>query len=675
MTTATFVHAVGSHAAALLVIVAQSCVGARLLGWARMDEALSIHERLLFGWATGFAVTTAAWMLLVGTGGFGPVSVLAVLGGALLVSWPVPREIARRIAVVLRTADRPAQLAVAVGLLVLVLWAWPFWLETLLPNADWDAALYHLPLAERYQGGALWGRDPYFPAFSFPGAVHLCYAALMSLGLESAITPLNFQITLLCGVATVVLARRIGNRRSPIWAAVAFATTPILWQLGLDARIDSFLTFTIVLAVYAVVRFAQEGHDAHLALAALCLGGAIGCKYTALPFAAALGVVGLGFRLWGPRGRRGLGRLAALALLLIAIPNAAWYVANGVLHGDPLFPLLRGDYYVQADTGARVYLPRANQAIDPTRLEDPAVRATLRRLESIDTKAAPTHLFDFVDLLRNPDRYAVKPSHGMGPLLLLSLVLPLALPLAPEKRRGAILVWSLGWGAYVVLGSQTGLLRYALPALPLLAAATGLLISNLPWRALRIAIAVAALALFVRDHQAEQRKLELLRVDEVLRAEPSPWRDTAARIRWLEKVGFNFTPPMAYMSKEIARRVADGRMPADCSIWMVGEGKGRLLPCRYAPDASWFAHRFIGELENADLDPDRVARSLRRQGFTHVLYNRAYYDWVASDTDTSRARVAFALAHLERFLESHGTLLVEAGGLRLYALRPARGPR
>ncbi len=674
MTTATFVHAIGSHAAALLVIIAQSCIGARILGWTGMDEALSTHERLLFGWAAGFALTTAIWMALTGMGLLGPVPVVLVFVAALLVSWPVPRELAHRIAVVLRTADRATQLAVALGLAALALWAWPFWIETLLPNADWDAALYHLPLAERYLDGSLWGRDPYFPAYAFPGAVHLLYAALMAVGLESSITPLNFQITLLTLVATVVLARRIGDRRSPIWASIAFSTTPILWQLGMDARIDGFLTFAIVLAVYAVVRFAQEGRDPHLALAALCLGAAIGCKYTALPFAFVLGAIGLGFRLWGPRGIRGLGRLIAVTTLLIAVPNAAWYVANGVLHGDPIFPILRGDYMMSA-SGDRVYLARGDEEIDAAFLEDPGVRDRLERFEATGKSDSPSHLLDLVDVLRDPDRYAVKPGHALSPLLLLSLALPFALPLPPEKRRGTLIVWGLGWGAYALLGTQAPVLRYALPALPLLAAATGVLMTQVPWRSLRIVVALVALVLFARDYQAQERKLDLLQARQLLAAEPSPWNHAPTRLGWLEQVGFNFTPPMAYMTGEIARRVADGRMPADCNIWMVGEGKGRLLPCRYAPDSSWFGHRFVAELHAADLDPARVAMSLREQGVTHVLYNRAYYDWVMTDTDTSRSRVAFALTHLERFLDAHATLQVEAGGLRLYALRPERKRR
>lgn len=668
MTSAAFLHGVGSHAAAFGVLLLQACLGARALRLARMDEVLSTHERLLFGWAVGFALTTAAWMGLSGLGLLAGASVAVVALVTAIAAWPEARLLGEKTWRVVRTADPGTRLAAGVGLVVLAFWAWPFWVETLLPNSDWDSALYHLPLAERYASGALWGRDPYFPAFAFPGAVHLLYAALLAIGLESAITPLAFQVTLLTLVTSIVLARQTGGRRAPIWAALAFATTPILWQLGLDARIDGFLAFEIALAVYALVRFAQQGRDPHLVFAAFALGAAIGTKYTAWPFVVAVGALGLGLRVWAGRGTRGLVRLVAGCTLALALPNAGWYVANLAIHGDPFFPILRGDYVLDARGEAR-HLHRADEPLDPALLADPAVQARLRVIERTPHAEAPDHLFDFVDLLLRPERYAVRPSHGMGPLLLLSLALPLALPVLPERRRAAILLWLLGWGSYGLLGSQTGLLRYAAPSLPLLAAATGVLIARIPWRAVHLAIGLAALLLLARDHESEQRKLALLKPRLVLDGEASPWSDATLRTRWLEQVGFNFTPPMAFVADEMSQRVASGAIPASCRVFMVGEGKGRLLPCDFLPDSSWFGHRFVAELLAAELDPDRVAASLHAQGVTHLLYNRAYYDWVLTDTDTSRERIAFLLAHLERFLDAHAEPVLDVGGIGVYELR------
>jgi hypothetical protein len=336
--------------------------------------------------------------------------------------------------------------------------------------------------------------------------------------------------------------------------------------------------------------------------------------------------------------------------------------------------MLRGDYLLD-EAGERIHLARGDEDPAAEWLDDARVKRRLAELAGRSQTESPTHLLDLVDLLRAPDRYAVKPAHGMGALLLLSLALPLALPARPERRRAAILVGLLGWGSFALLGSQTALLRYAAPALPLLAAATGLVLSRVPWQTLRVAIAAVALVLLVRDYQTQEHKLELLQPELVLSAEPSPWRDPAARLAWLKQVGFNFTPPMAHLVEAVAKEHAAGRIDEHCRIFMVGEGKGRLLPCDFLPDASWFAHRFVAELTNADLDLDRIAKSLHSRGVTHVLYNRDYYDWVLSDTNTSPARVAFALAHLEHFLEANARPLIRVGGLGLFELHTRAAER
>jgi len=582
-------------------------------------------------------------------------------------AWPVARELAADGARVVRATDLQTKLTISLGVVALGVWATPLFVETLLPNSDWDSALYHLPLAERYVDGSLWGDDPYFPAFSFTGAVNLQYAALLSLGLEAAVTPLNFQINVLLLITTLALGRRIGGRSCSLWAVAVFSTTPLLWQLGADPRVDGFLCLTVMLAAYALVGFVQEGKDVHLKLAAVALGAALGCKYTALPFVAAIGGVGIAYRLWGSMGTRGLSRLLATTALLVAIPNAGWYAANLAIHADPVFPMLRGNYF-ETTEGERVYLARANTEELFEHMQDPDARRLLAAFEKTPRTDAPSHLLNLWSLLSNPDLYAVKPRHGLGLLLFLSLALPLALPLRPERRRGAIVLWTLGWGGFALLGSQTNLLRYVAPLLPMLAAAAALVITRIPVRGIRIAIGLVVVALLVGDFRAGQRQLQLLHPELAL-STPSAWQDDGVRIGWLQQVGYNFTPPVAYAAEQINAMLADGRMPAESRIMMVGEGKGRLLDCESIPDSSWFAHRFVAELQRAGLDHSRLALRLRAQGITHVLFNREYYQWVMTETETARSRLAFAIAHLDRFLGKHGRLLFQGGGIRLFDIR------
>ena len=152
MTISAFSFGLSAHLAALCLLAVQACAGARLL--ARLDgQGLRAHERLLFGWAAGFSLTTACLMLLTLAGGLSGITILVALAGLAVFGWPVARELGADTARVFRATDAPTKLTLLFELLVLAVWQTPLFAETLLPNSDWDAALYHLPLAERCLDG------------------------------------------------------------------------------------------------------------------------------------------------------------------------------------------------------------------------------------------------------------------------------------------------------------------------------------------------------------------------------------------------------------------------------------------------------------------------------------------------------------------------------------------
>ena len=78
----------------------------------------------------------------------------------------------------------------------------------------------------------------------------------------------------------------------------------------------------------------------------------------------------------------------------------------------------------------------------------------------------------------------------------------------------------------------------------------------------------------------------------------------------------------------------------------------------------------------AGFDNDTVFRSLRSQGITHILYNRGYFRWVLSHTETAVEPLAFSMVRLESFFDSHTTMVLDLAGIQLVELvepeRPAR---
>ncbi|MCP5039529.1 MAG: hypothetical protein GY944_00780, partial [bacterium] len=586
------------HLAAAVLLAAQSIVGAailRALGW-RWQSSTAM-ERWLFAVVTGFVVFEVVLLVLALSHALRPGLVAGLGCAAVALAFASDRSmLSRPRALLLPDHARGSALVWAAGICVLIAWMawmWPLAIQTALPNSDWDSALYHLPLAERYLAGEVWNPDPLFSAYSFPGGVSLMYAALLGFGLEHAVIPYNFLFVILSLAAAHALATRLGNASSGAWAVLVCAGIHVLWQQGLDPRVDGFLSFFVVTAMLGlVIALQQRSNPAPLYLLSLSIGAAIGTKYTGVFIGCAFVATALALLLW-KRVRGDLlpaTRSLALCAALVLVPNAAWYASNIVLHGDPLFPMLRGDYYELAgQPGKRLPMTGALDAQWASLRDDALERTRARELADRFEASPPSTLFDLIDVYRRPHAYATKPNHFASPLLLLFALLPFALPRDRGRRDGGVALYGLALVCFFGLASQTNLLRYTLPFLTLFGVGSAVVIARIShplWQALWLASGVAVL---VSHHAPEVRQLEQLR--------PALYAATNGdRLEWLKGVGYNFTRSMPIVVDRINREIEAGTMAPDSVIFMVGEGKGRLLACGYLPDLSWFMQRWSVEL-------------------------------------------------------------------------------
>lgn len=658
------------HLVAALVLAFQGLAGHALLRQFGWQNALESHaERLLFSIVVGFVASNLVLMLLAWTDALNA-TVLGALGLATVTAslWRVRASIPKWVGS-LTSSSVPSNLVTQLtGIAVIaasIYWLWPLLVQTALPNSDWDSALYHLPLAERYLAGKLWNLDPLFSANSFPGGVSLVYAVFLSFGLEAGVIPYNFLFVLLNLLAAYALATRLGNPRSGAWAVLICCGIHILWQQGVDPRVDGFLSLFVATAMLALVIWLRDRSKAvPLYLLAISLGGAIGSKYTGLFIALAFaGLVAAMLVRQRIMGHRSLSlHSALLCAVLIAVPNAAWYASNAIIHGDPLFPMLRGDYY-QDTARPDERIPMAGvlhekfAELSPDSPGRHRANALVRR--SVDD--LPSTLFDLVDVYRHPDSYSTKPNHYASPLLLLFILLPFAMPRAERERAGCFALYGLTLVCFVGLASQTNLLRYTLPFLVLFGVGSALVITRFThpaWRALLLVCGIAVLAL---HHPPEVRKLDRLKPELFVRADGD-------RLEWLTGVGYNFTRAMPVVVDRINLELREGTLDPDSLILMVGEGKGRLLGCNFLPDLSWFMQRWTVEMVRSDFDNDAILRSLRSQGISHILYNRGYFRWVLAHTETAVEPLALAMVGLESFFDAHGTLVFDLAGIQLVEL-------
>ncbi|HUT23071.1 MAG TPA: glycosyltransferase family 39 protein, partial [Sumerlaeia bacterium] len=539
----------------------------------------------------------------------------------------------------------------ALGFLSLgLVWAAPCILQSLLPNHDWDSALYHLPLGRRFieRGIGAAATDPAFVAYDFPAAIHLFYSMFQALGAESGVIPFNLLSVGGVGLGTGVLAARLGGPRAGWWAAGICLSCNMFWELGCDARIDSILTFYFLLACHAVFAWLQNERqsDAWLPAAGMMLGLVVGAKYTGILFAVILGAPALVrlFLIHAPARRRALAALGLGVACLLA-PSGWWYARNAVVLGDPFYQFGGGLKYYDAQGELRAFGPAWEEMTRRRPLSD-EVLAAAKEFERLAVDRGPNpSLFNVLDVFLHPSRYEVKPYHWLSPLFLLFLFLPLF-------RRDWIAFWLLALpiAGYCGVALAIYFSRYAMPVFPLLAVGAALVLDSVRRRGWAWFWGLLLCALLTFNSAAQWRKSALL----------YPWERLTGRvseIEWLEQVGYNGSPMAPPMIRFINEAVERGEIERNARIFMLGEGKGHLLRCSYLPDSTRECYRWLTELMNADCDHARVLESLRKQGVTHLLVDHGYFLWSLRSVPVNVEQLAFALRHFSRFTAEHAQVV------------------
>ncbi len=534
-----------------------------------------------------------------------------------------------------------------------VIWALPYLGQTLLPNTEWDSAAHHLPIAKTFLQHGIWQVDEAYAPYNFPGAVHLFYALFLFLGAESGIIPLSFVVSVGLIMAVYALTAHFWGGRAGFWAAAVCLGNNLLWEVGITARIDAFLALFCFLACGALLLWlSNREQTGWLMVCGMMLGLATGTKYTAIFFVAVLGVGGLLALLRGTR-REIAARAApaALGLCLVVFPSAAWYVRNAAQLGDPLYDYVQGPVYRDVSGELLSMAQPLNRATQEA-LALPEMREFMETLPSEGPGAEfPTTMLNPYSVLAHPERHARRPLHTVTPFIMLFFILPLA-----QRDRLSIWLYVLGWATLILIGSQSYLLRYALPVLPLLSVGAGLCLARARSRGMVVRIGVVMVALPLYYSGLEWRK--------VASKEPvAYWSGAADRIQWLSKAGYNDQRVTPRIIRSFNEKIDAGQIPRDATVFMVGEEKGNLLKCRFLPDGSRYAQRWMAEFLRAGGESERLMRNLEQQGIEYFFWNYEYLNWCLARQNMSHDQAAVSLYHFDQFRSQHIDIIYELGGV------------
>ncbi|HVX13444.1 MAG TPA: hypothetical protein VHC22_19830 [Pirellulales bacterium] len=221
-----------------------------------------------------------------------------------------------------------------------------------LPPVDFDVREYHLQAPkEFFQRGKIeflrhnvYGNMPLgsemFSLLAMVACGNWWLGALAGKTVIATFGPLT-------ALALFAAGRRFASSGAGTVAAVLYLSIPWIAHVSTTGLIEGALGFYLFLSLYAVLLWREcilaaadtgrwwNQRDACLAVAGLCSGGAVSCKYPAMLFVVlplmALICASSGKRCWRPVVIYSIALIAACGL---------WFAKNWVLTGNPVYPLL-----------------------------------------------------------------------------------------------------------------------------------------------------------------------------------------------------------------------------------------------------------------------------------------------------------------------------------------------
>jgi len=544
-------------------------------------------------------------------------------------------------------------LAPLIVVILFLIWFTPFFIQTLTPNTDWDGAAYHLPSAKRFLEGKITTVDPTFYHYNFAGAINLVYSLFFALNAETAIVPFNFLTSIFIIFTVYSLTLMLWNRKAAIWAALICTAVNLLWEVSLTPRIDTFLTFYFLLACYAFLFWIpRKEKSGLLIITGMMLGITMGIKFTAVFFVIIIfsSIMVLTFKEFKKNCKLILTSLI-LSALAIAIPSGWWYVRNAAALGDPIYPLLSGRFFYD-NNGNKINF---DSTLDELLKKMPPEKETYAAMEyfyetPLSYKEATQtkkyhHLFNIWDILTNPEKYQRNPYHEINIFLLLFFLLPFF-----SRKKQLLWLYGISLALYIIIGSQTYLVRYALPVFPLFSIGAGIVISRVRSKALFIVLSMGLCFNLFYFSYFEWLKVSYMQPAAYLCQEKS-------RVEWLTEIGYNLklqdTP---LFIKYVNEKIDNGYMGKDDILFMIGENKGNLLKCNYLPDPGQLPVRWLEELMKAKTNYQQIIDNFRKRKIEYIVVNKAFFQVMLKEPK-NRQPITYGLYHLSRFLKKHTVIV------------------
>ena len=575
------------HGATILMLACWCWIttGAGRLCLGAVDIRLSSRSETLFlSSGIGLALAGYAVFLLGITDSLNPFSILSTviaLATLGLAGWLRNLPIAPSPPAARSSWDRPA--AVLLGALLVL-----GFLLVLTPETGKDALIYHLAVPKLYlkAGGFHFIPGNIFAGYPLLGDMHY----IIALFFQNDILAKAMHFTVLCWILLGIglFARRLmkGNR-FPALAMLIFASIPSVFSVSHMAYNDLFLAFFTLAAIYAFLRWSEQGTAGWLVLCSLFCGSAAACKYTAL-LLLPLGFLGI---LWSSREkafdtRRALSAISLFAVIFFAA-GSPFYLKNWIQLGNPFYPFFYGIF------GSRGW------DSDQARLYDLLLRDLGMGREFLDYLLLPWNL-SLRAKMDSPQFDGI-----LGPVFLVTLPF-LAGIRHWEIQVRIILFYFAATFLFWIFSAQQ--IRYLIPLFPLLAVTVGAILTR--YRKRRrifplLLLLIAGSLIFNGWHI----------VREFSRTAPI-------------RVAIGLESREDFLARRIPvypfYRFANRELPPESRVFLIYMKNYTYLCDRICYSDAMFEAHTLQKILRDSRSPQEVRDRLRSEGFSHLLYDDYY---------------------------------------------------
>lgn len=212
----------------------------------------------------------------------------------------------------------------------------------LTPAAAQDALVHHLALPKDYIKAGRIVELPYNYFSYFPAAMEMLFLYGLLLKGSGTATLLHLFFGLGTFFAILAGAKSLNiSKTARLLAGTAFLTIPTVWMEMTWAYVDLALTFYIVLALIALLKWRESQDIKWSYLLAVALGAALSVKYTTLFAGTSIPLLVLLMM----REQKQTNLVVAIKYFLtigaiILAFSVVWFVRNIIWTGNPLFPFL-----------------------------------------------------------------------------------------------------------------------------------------------------------------------------------------------------------------------------------------------------------------------------------------------------------------------------------------------